>query len=110
MVVAGTMHFIIPGLYVRMMPDYLPDHLPMVYLSGFLEVSFGILLLVERCRRFAAWGIFALLIAVFPANVFLFQNQQIIPAPPFLHLLRLPMQGVFLLWAFWFTRPAKPGN
>jgi uncharacterized membrane protein len=61
--------------------------------------------LVPRVSRLAAWGIFALLIAVFPANIYLFQNQEILPAPPVVHLLRLPLQGLFLLWAYWHTRP-----
>jgi uncharacterized membrane protein len=54
----------------------------------------------------AAWGIFLLLIAVFPANIYLYQHQELLSAPPILHLLRLPLQGVFLLWAYWHTRPA----
>ena len=55
----------------------------------------------------AAWGIVALLIAVFPANVYLYQHQDILPASPSVHLLRLPLQGVFILWAYWHTRSAK---
>ena len=47
----------------------------------------------------------ALMLAVFPANIYLFQHQEILPAPPLVHLLRLPMQAVFILWAYWHTRP-----
>ena len=46
----------------------------------------------------------ALLIAIFPANIYLFQHQEILPAPPILHLLRLPLQGLLILWAFAYTR------
>jgi len=101
--VAGMLHFIRPDFYLRIMPPYLPWHLELVYLSGVCEFLLGVLLLVPRVSRAAAWGIIALLIAVFPANVYLFQHQEIFPAPPLLHLLRLPLQAVFILWAYWHT-------
>lgn len=104
MIGAGVMHFVRPEFYLKIMPPYLPWHLELVYLSGFFESALGALLLVPRYSRLAAWGIFALLIAIFPANVYLYQHQEILPAPPVVHLLRLPLQGVFLLWAYWHTR------
>jgi uncharacterized membrane protein len=107
MITAGIMHFVNPAFFLRIMPPYLPLHQELVLVSGILEVVFGVLLLVPRTSRMAAWGIVALLIAVFPANVYLFQNQDIMPASPIIHLLRLPMQGVLILWAYWHTRPAK---
>jgi len=107
MVGAGAMHFVKPDFYVRIMPPYLPWHLGLVYLSGLCEMTLGMLLLVPRYSRIAAWGIVALLIAVFPANIHVFLRQELLPAPPWLHFLRLPLQGVFLLWAFWHTRPGR---
>jgi uncharacterized membrane protein len=104
MVVAGMMHFIKPDFYLNIMPPYLPLQLELVYLSGFCEIALGLLLLIPRFSRFAAWGIIGLLIAVFPANIYVYQNQDILPAPPILHLMRLPLQGVFILWAYWHTR------
>lgn len=80
MVGAGSIHFINPDFYLTIMPRYLPFHLELVYLSGFCEIALGLLLLIPRFSRFAAWGIIALLIAVFPANVYLYQNQDILPA------------------------------
>ena len=104
MIGAGTMHFIMPDFYVKIMPPYLPLHLELVYLSGFFEIALGVLLLVPRFSRFAAWGTIALLVAVFPANIYVFENQDVLPAPPILHFLRLPLQGLFVLWAYWHTR------
>jgi uncharacterized membrane protein len=104
MVGAGTMHFIKPDFYLQIMPPYLPLHMELVYLSGFFELALGVLLLVPRFSRLAAWGIIALLIAVFPANIYVYQNQDVLPAPPIIHILRLPLQGVFILWAYWHTR------
>ena len=107
MIGAGMMHFVNPDFYIKIMPQYLPLHRELVYLSGVSEMALGLLLLVPRFSRLAAWGIIALLIAVFPANIYVYQNQAVLPAPPILHLLRLPLQGVFILWAYWHTNPTK---
>jgi uncharacterized membrane protein len=104
---AGITHFVNPGFFLRIMPPYLPLHLELVYLSGGFEIALGALLLVPQFSRFSAWGIIALLIAVFPANIYLFQNQELLPASPTVHLLRLLLQFVLILWAYWFTRPNK---
>ncbi len=109
MIGAGTMHFMNPEFYLTIMPPYLPFHLGLVYVSGFFEILLGVLLLVPRFTRLAAWGIFALLIAVFPANIYLYQHQELLLAPPMVHFLRLPLQAVFLLWAYWHTRPSDAG-
>ena len=96
MVGAGTMHFIKPDFYQRIMPPYLPLHQELVYLSGFCEIALGLLLLVPRFSRFGAWGIVALLIAVFPANVYA-ANKYVgglhMPSVP----VRLAMQVVYIL-------------
>ncbi len=104
MVFAGVMHFISPNFFLKIMPPYLPLHLELVYLSGVFEIGLGICLLIPRFSRFAAWGIIALLIAVFPANIYLYQHQELVPASPTVHLLRLLLQGVLIWMAFWHTR------
>jgi uncharacterized membrane protein len=110
MVGAGTMHFVRTDFYVKIMPPYLPLHRELVYLSGVFEIVLGMSLLIPRLSRLAAWGIFAFLIAVFPANIYVYQHQDLVPGSPILHFLRLPMQGVFLLWAYWHTRPPDFGH
>lgn len=107
MIGAGTMHFVNPAFFLKIMPPYLPLHNELVLLCGVCELLLGILLLVPACSRWAAWGIVALLIAVFPANLHVFQHQELLQAPPLVHLLRLPLQGIFILWAYWHTRPSK---
>lgn len=107
LIVAGVMHFVRPEFYVKIMPPYLPWHEGLVFVSGVCEALLGVMLLIPRCSRWAAWGIIALLIAVFPANVYLYQHQALVPAPPIVHLLRLPLQGLLILWAYWHTRPVE---
>jgi uncharacterized membrane protein len=103
MIIAGSMHFIETELYLEIMPPYIPLHLAAVYVSGAMEILLGMLLLVPRLSTLAAWGLIALYIAVFPANIYLYQHQELLPAPPLVHLLRLPLQAVFILWAYSFT-------
>ncbi|QEG17304.1 hypothetical protein GmarT_31840 [Gimesia maris] len=103
------MHLVNPGFFLKIMPPYFPLHDELVFVSGVFEILLGGLLLIPRFSHPAAWGIMILLIAVFPANIYLYQHQEILPAPPIIHLLRLPLQGVFILWAYWHTRTAS-GN
>ncbi len=102
--IAGVSHFVGTGFFLKIMPPYLPFHLTLVLVSGLIEIILGILLFVPRYSSLAAWGIIALLIAVFPANIYVYQHQELFPFPWFLHLLRLPLQGVLILWAFVYTR------
>ncbi len=96
-VLGGLYHFVNPALYLRMMPPYLPWHLFLVYLSGFFEAAFGLLLFVPKYARLAAWGLVALLVAVFPANVQMALNPQLFPdIAPALLWLRLPLQVVLV--------------
>lgn len=104
-ILAGLNHFRVPEFYVKIMPPYLPWHLGLVYLSGVIEVALGILLLVPRFTTWAAWGLIALLIAVFPANIHMAVHADDFPEhAPALLWLRLPLQGLLIAWAYWFTR------
>jgi uncharacterized membrane protein len=104
LIIAGVSHFVATDLFLKIMPPYLPFHLTLVLVTGMIEIILGILLLVPRYSRLAAWGIIALLIAVFPANIHVYTHQELFPFPPLAHLLRLPLQGVLILWAFVYTR------
>lgn len=90
-VAAGANHVLRPQLYLELMPPYLPWHLELVYLSGAAEIALGCGVLVPRFRRFSGWGLIALLIAVFPANI----NAAIHhfrAVPDWILLGRLPLQ------------------
>ena len=101
----GINHFVMTDLYLRIMPPYLPAHLLLVYLSGFLEIGFGIALLMPKFSRRAAWGIILLLIAVFPANVYMAMNTNLFPdLNPLLLYMRLPLQFVLIAWIYWHTK------
>ena len=108
-VLAGANHFINPGFYLKIMPPYLPWHLVLVYLSGFLEIALGILLLIPKFTHIAAWGLIALLIAVFPANIHMAVNHELFPEYRAMTLwLRLPLQFVLMALCYWCTLPVVP--
>ena len=102
-IAAGIGHFLSPGLFVKIMPSFVPPALvsPAVYVSGILEIILGTMLLFPITSSIAAWGLMALLIAVFPANVNLAINPGLTPGfPGWLHWARLPLQPVLIWWAY----------
>jgi uncharacterized membrane protein len=108
-IVAGTIHFLRPGFYERIVPPYLPWHLALVLVSGFCEIALGALVLVPGWTRAAAWGLIALLIAVFPANLHMALHADDFPnVSPAMLWLRLPLQGLLIAWPYWFTRGERP--
>jgi uncharacterized membrane protein len=107
MIAAGVTHFIKPGPFVRIVPNFLPYPLQLVYISGFFEILGGIGLLIPSVSRPSAWGLIALFIAVFPANINMAINHISFgegPTPDWALWLRLPLQLVLIAWAYWFTR------
>ena len=107
--VAGFMHLLSPGFFVAIIPKGLPNPEWLNVLSGLAEIVLGVFLLEPRTRIYAAWGTIALAIAVFPANVNMMLENIGPGGPgtgsPIVNWVRLPFQGVFVLWAWWFTRP-----
>lgn len=104
-VLAGINHFVNPAFYVAIMPPYVPWHLAMVWISGVFEILLGIGVLVPKTRTLSGWGLIALLIAVFPANLHMaLADPGTYDAPAWGLWLRLPIQGLLILWAWWVTR------
>jgi uncharacterized membrane protein len=108
-VLAGANHFVHADFYVKIMPPYLPWHRELVALSGVAEVVLGVLVLIPQTTVPAAWGLIALLCAVFPANVHMALNNELFPEyPPVVLWARLPLQGILIAWAWWFARNREP--
>lgn len=102
-VVAGVNHFRSPAIYLGMMPSWLPWPAALNAISGVAEILGGIGLLVPATRRVAGWGLIALLIAIFPANVHV-ALQGHMPGTnfsPAILWLRLPFQLLFVAWVWW---------
>ncbi|WP_020604480.1 DoxX family protein [Spirosoma spitsbergense] len=102
-IAAGLNHFVSPKTYLAIMPPYIPAHEQMVLLSGVAEVVLGVGLLFSSTRSLAAWGLVLLLIAVFPANVYMVTSNRFRRFPAWLRWARLPLQGVLIWWAYRYT-------
>jgi len=102
-VAAGTNHFINPELYVAVIPPILPAPRALVFISGFAEIVGGMAVLLPSFRKLAGWGLVILLIAVFPANIYMAMEELKIGAqmvPPWVLWTRLPLQLVLIGWVW----------
>jgi len=110
-IAAGFNHLMNPAFYVAIMPPELPEPEWLNVISGLAEIVLGVFVLEPRTRVLAAWGIIALLVAIFPSNVYVATENLGLPdgAPgtgnAVANWIRLPFQLVLLVWAWWYTRP-----
>ena len=105
-VIVGIKHFIEPEYFLSIVPPYLPYHLELVYISGLFEILFGLLILFPKYRYYGAIGLILLLVALFPANIYLAQSkeaQEALGATQEIATWRLPIQGV-LIWIAYYIR------
>ena len=101
----GINHFTNAKWFMQIMPPYIPYHLQLVYLSGAFEILFGLMLLFSKVRFIAGWGLILLLIAVFPANIYVAQtNGAAMGTSTAIAWGRLPFQAVFIALAYWHTK------
>ena len=100
----GIKHFTNPMWFIKIVPPILPFKLSLVYISGFFEILLGIMLLFPVTRYIAAWGLILLLVAVFPANIYLaMTNGAALNTTPLIAWGRLPIQFVFIAIAYWHS-------
>ena len=114
MVVAGANHFVAPAAYIAMMPSALPTPAALVYVSGVAEILGGLGLILPPTRRLAGWGLIALFVAIFPANINMAVHHLSLggrEVPAWALWARLPLQAVLVVWAYWCSRcsGALPG-
>lgn len=109
MIAAGVSHFVNPEFFLGIVPPWLPAPGALVAVSGAAEVVAGIGVLLPRFRRAAGLFAIAVLLAVFPANVWMAVDLSIWPeVPVWARWARLPFQFVFIWWAWVVTRdPAE---
>ncbi len=105
---AGVLHFVKPGAYEPTVPDALPGHREIVYVSGVAELAGGLAMLHDRSARWAGWWLIALLVAVFPANVNMAVNaERFRSVPEALLWVRLPLQALLVASVWRASQPRK---
>jgi uncharacterized membrane protein len=110
---AGLLHFLNPGQYLRIVPPFLPWPAALVAISGAAEIAGGMGLLFARWRSAAAYGLIVLLIAVYPANIYMAVEHARFtgwPGQPWFHWVRLPLQFLLMAWAWRYTGPQALAN
>ena len=102
----GIDHFTNLEFYLSIMPPVFPLHTEAVYISGFFEILGGVCVLIPSLRKIGGWGLVALLISVYPANIYMAITPQAFPEISIeLLYFRLPLQFLFIYWAYSVTRP-----
>jgi uncharacterized membrane protein len=111
-VAAGLNHLAHPAPYISMMPPWLPSPVLLVQISGIAEILGGLGLLFPITRKWACWGLIALVIAVFPANLQVaLHGWPGVNISKFVLWARLPFQPLLILWLYKLGRgPVKPNQ
>ena len=102
----GIKHFINPDFFTAIVPPCILLKKQVVFISGFIEVTMGVLLLFKKTRTLAGWGIILLLIGVFPANIYLYTSdipRDIINISKEQALFRMPFQLPLIIIAYWHS-------
>ncbi len=102
---AGYSHFTKAWFFHKITPPILQKwKKPINTIVGVAEIAGGIGLLIPATRSAAAIGIILLLIAVFPANVYMLQTKGAgMKIKMWFLWLRLPIQVLLLAWAWWYV-------
>ncbi len=103
-IASGISHFAYTDAFAAIVPDYLPWHVTLVWVSGAAELLLAVGILAPATRRLAGLLLIALMVAVFPANVEMALHVARFPAiPSWLIFARLPLPGLMIAWANWVT-------
>jgi len=103
----GVKHFINTDFFVTIVPPIINWKIEAVLISGFIEVILAVLLLFNQTRKLAAWGIILLLIAVFPANIYLYISEvarNTLSISKDQALLRMPFQIPLMIISYWHSK------
>ena len=109
-IIVGIKHFINPDFFIAIVPSDIKWKFEAVIISGFFEIFLGILLLFNKTRSIASWGIILLLIVVFPANIYLYASdtaREILVVSKNQALIRIPFQFTLMLISYWHTKESQ---
>ncbi|WP_179376564.1 DoxX family protein [Winogradskyella wichelsiae] len=99
--IAGIMHFIKPKTYMRIMPNYLPNHQALVYLSGLAEIILGIGLCIPMLKNLSIYGIIAMLAVFLLVHFYMLSSEKAAAGvPKWVLILRIPLQFGLMYWAW----------
>ena len=104
-VAAGTMHFVKPKMYMRILPGYLPGHKLLVIISGIAEISIGFALCFATTKNMAIYAVILMLTFFLPAHFHMLLNKKAsMGISRRLLIARIPLQFALMFWAYWYLR------
>lgn len=104
-VVAGVFHFLKPKMYMRIMPNYLPNHKTLVYLSGLAEVILGIAICIPAFKTLGIYGIIAMLLVFLLVHFYMLSSKKASAGiPKWILILRIPLQFFLMYWTYWYLQ------
>ena len=105
-VFTGLSHFIMTEPMAQMLPPWIPMRMPIIYITGVVELAAAAGLLVPRLCRLIGIYLIAFLILVLPANIYAAINRVEMGGhsmgPPYL-FIRIPLQLILIIWTYWFA-------
>ena len=102
-IVAGILHFVKPEAYMRIMPNYLPNHRDLVYASGIAEIVLGIGLCIPQLKKIAILGIILMLAVFLLVHFYMLKGEkESAGVPKWILVLRIPLQFGLMSWAYWY--------
>lgn len=102
--IAGLNHFRVPKIYYKIIPPFFSNKKFFNAITGILEIILSALLLFPATKNYACYGIILLLIAIFPANIYMLTNEKAsFKLPKWVLIVRLPLQILLMLWAYYYT-------
>ena len=107
----GIAHFVVADFFIQAMPDYLAYQQELVMVSGVFEILGAIGILLPQTRLIAGYGLMALIIAVYPANINMaMQPEKYQNISELFLYIRLPMQFILLWFVWWAIKPERLKN
>ena len=104
-VLAGTLHFIFPKAYLRIMPRYLPAPKSLVLWSGVAEIILGLALCFPPTKNWAIWGIILMLATFLMVHFYMLKGKkEAAGIPKWILVLRIPLQFGLMYWAYWYLQ------
>lgn len=111
-VVAGASHLARPGPFEQHLPGWVPAATLIIIATGIIEIALGAAFVTRTSsRELIGKTIAAYLVAVWPANIYVAVADVEVDGLPggVQAWLRIPLQLVFIAWAWWSALPTATG-
>ncbi len=107
-------HFLAARTIAEMVPPFVPARVPLIYLTGVIEIALALGIAVPATRRLAGLAAIAALALFFSANIYAALARVDIAGHAWgaaYLLFRAPLQALLIAWTWWFTlRSAAPAR